>query len=180
MRNLKATHVGLALIGVVALFALRTSDANEQAKSSDNFRVMVTGVISIEDSVVKQIRIEAIPGSHAKITSDKKGGGGLSASAGSVDDRAKQGIITVTVFADHLEWEAGDVNALKFLMSIQGDGSKSLMSDTGPMVTEKQLNDLLTVPLKSGTYEYGTEVPLLRFKDKTYSLTVDAPPTSTP
>ncbi|WP_206036407.1 hypothetical protein, partial [Crateriforma spongiae] len=176
MRNIKTTQVALALLfGIATLFALRTSGADEKIRSSNRFRVTVTNVIGTEDSVVKQIRIDAKPDSHATITSDKKGGGGLSASAGSLDNRPEQGVITVAVLADHVVWNAGDVNALKFLMSIHGNGTKALMSDTGPMVTGKQLKDLIAVSLNSGTYEYNTAVPILKFKDKTFSLTVAAP-----
>ncbi|QEG40176.1 hypothetical protein [Roseimaritima ulvae] len=177
MRNIKTLPVVLALmVGIPTLVALRTSDADETTPSSNHFRVTVTSVIGNGDSVVKQIRIEAKPGSHAKITSDKKGGGGLSALAGSVDNGPGKGVITVTVLADHVEWKAGDVNALKFLMSIEGNGSKALMSDTGPMVADKRLSDLFAVSLKSGTYDCDTEIPILRFNDKTFSLTVTAQP----
>lgn len=180
MRNLKTTHLAIALvIGIATVFVLRPSGAEEKKHSSNRFHVTVTDVIETEDSVVKQIRIDSKPDFRATIASDNKGGGGLSASAGCVVN-TKQGVLTVTVLADHLEWKAGDVNALKFLMSIHGRSSKSLMSDTGPMSTKKQLNDMLTISLTSGTYEYGTAVPMLRFKDRTYFLSVAAPPTSNP
>jgi hypothetical protein len=179
MRNLKTSQLALALmIGIVTLFALGTSGADEEIRSSNHFRVIVTDIIDHEDSVVKQIRIDVKSDSRARISSDKERGGSLSASAGSVENRPEQGVIMVTLLADHVEWEAGNVNALKFLMTIHGNGSKVLMSDTGPMVKEKELNDVFAVSLRSGTYEYGTAVPLLRIKDTTFSLTVAAPSSS--
>lgn len=176
MRNIKATQMALALtISIGTLFGFNISGADEESHVSNRFHITVMDVIGGDDSVVKAIRIESKSDSHAKITSDKKGGGGLSASAGSVDNQPEHGVITVTVLADHVEWKAGDVNALKFRMSIHGNHSKVLMSETGPMVKGKELNDLLAVSLKTGSYEYGTAVPILRFKDRTFSLTVAAP-----
>jgi len=176
MRNFSTSQVALALmIGMAAIFALGISHADEERRSSNRFRVTVTDVIDHEDSVVKQIRIDVKPDARARISSDRKGGGGLSVSAGSVDNRPEQGVIMVTVLADHVEWTAGNVNALKFLMTMHGNSSRVLMSDTGPMVAEKQLNDLFAVSLKSGTYEYGTAVPILRFRNTTFSLTIAAP-----
>ncbi|KAA5546939.1 hypothetical protein FYK55_00500 [Roseiconus nitratireducens] len=176
MRNITTIAATLALaFAITSVFALRPSRANDTERSTPHFRVKVFDVIGSEDSVVKQIRIELEPNSRAKIKSDKKGAGGLSASAGTVAGQPEIGVITVTVLVDHIEWNAGNVNALKFLMSIDGNGSKALMSDSGPMVSGKTVSELLTVLLKSGTYEYGTGVPMLRFKDKIYSLTVTAP-----
>ncbi len=39
------------------------------------------------------------------------------------------------------------------------------------------LNNLLIVEVQSGHYDYGAVVPFLRFKDKAFSLTVNAPET---
>ncbi|QDU42318.1 hypothetical protein Mal52_07740 [Symmachiella dynata] len=178
MWNVKATKAALALvIGSTTLFALTTFAADSAGQPSNHFRVRVTDVIAVDDSVVKQMQIEAKPGCKAEITSDKKGGGGLWTTAGKVEDKGL-GLITVTILVDRVEWKAGEVNALKFLMAIDGNNSKALMSDSGPMSAGKQLNELLSVAMKSGEYEYGKTVPLLKFKDKTYSLTVTAPPAS--
>jgi len=176
MRNLKTTHVALVLlIGIATLFALQVSDAGQSSRSSSHFSVTVTEVIGGEDSVIIQIRIDSRPNCQVKITSDKKGGGGLSALTGGVENRPDQGVITVTILADHVEWEAGGVNAIKFRMSIHGNVPKALMSDIGPMVAGTQLKDLFVVPVKTDTYEYGTAIPVLKFKDTTYSLTVASP-----
>jgi len=175
MRNIKATKIALALIICGGIFfAFNTVGADERNHASNRFHITVMDVVGSNDLVVKTIRIDSKSDCHAKIMSDKKGGGGLSASAGSIGSRPEQGVITVTVLADHVEWQAGDVDALKFRMSIQGNGSKALMSDTGPMATGKQLNDLLAVSVKTGTYAYDTAVPILKFKDRTFSLTVTA------
>jgi len=178
MRIIKTRQVVLTLallVSIAAFFALRAPAADERGNSSNRFRVTVMDVVGGEDSVVKQIRIDAIANSLARITSDQVDGGGVATSAGSVEDRPEEGTITVAVLAVHVEWEAGSVNALKFLMSIDGGSSKALMSNTGPMVTGKQLSDIFSVSLKSGTYEYGTAIPVVRFKDRTFSLTVAAP-----
>jgi hypothetical protein len=39
----------------------------------------------------------------------------------------------------------------------------------------KQLSDILTVPIKSGEYEYGLATKLVTFKGVTYSLVVNRP-----
>ena len=153
------------------------SSVNDSDRPANQFRVTVADVIGVDDVVIKHIRIDAKPGSHARITSNKKSGGGLSASAEPVDGQPDQAVITATVLADHVQWKAGDLNALRFLMSL--NGSNALMSDAGPMVKGKQLNDLLRVLLESGRYKYGTAVPLLRYMDTTFSLTVAAPSSQT-
>jgi len=176
MRRITVGQMAVALlISIGTLLVLETSGANDKGNSSAGFHLTVVDVVGDNGVIVKQLRIDAKPDSLARISTDKKGGGGVSASAGSVDNRPDQGTITVSIFADHIEWKAGNVNALKFFISIQGNGSKALMSDTGPMAKGKQLNDLLAVTVESANYEYGAAIPVLRFKDKTFSLVVTAP-----
>ena len=175
MRNSKATQMALVLAASIGtLFAFNTLGAEGKIHGPNQFHITVTDVVGGDDLVVKNIRIDVKSDAHAKIVSDKKGGGGLSASAGTVDNDRGQGFITVTVLGDHVEWKGGDVNALKFRMSMHGSDS-AVMSDTGPMVAGKRLGELLAVSVKTGSYEYGAEVPILKFKDKTFSLIVAAP-----
>ncbi len=123
-----------AVLTLVISIALTTIAAQDHNRGSDRFHVSVVDVVDETSTIVKQIRNHAKPGTVATIASDRKGGGGVSASAGSQPDQPDHGIVTILVFADHVDWEAGNVNAMKFLMSASSNGSKASMSDTGPMI----------------------------------------------
>lgn len=178
MRSVKRMTVPFALIiGTTVFFILQTSAAEKASQDSHGFRITINDVVHSDDSVVKQIRVDAKPDCHATITSDKAGGGGLSMTTGHIIGRSEPGAITLTVLADHVSWKAGDVNALKFLMSMQSNGSKTLLSDTGPMSSGKRLDDIVVFTAKAGNYNYDTSVPILRFKERVYSLSVATPAT---
>ena len=148
MSRIRRTQTAIAVVfGVATLFALKISDAEDNAQSTNRFRLTVTDVVVRDDVVVKQIRIDAKPDSRARVESDKAGSKALSASARSVAGQPGQGILTVTVLADHFEWKDGDVNLQKDLISIDGNGASSVMSASGPIGKGKKLNDVIAVPL---------------------------------
>lgn len=175
MPNTNRILLTLALaIGTGVLFALPKSDAEEKSQTSHKVRITVTDVLNMRDSIVKHIRIELDPGSRVTIKSDDTE---LSTVAGNVTDQPDQGIVTVAVLADHLEWGKPKTSAFKFMVALSGNGGAKT-SETWPVVAEKQLEDLITVSLKSGDYELDTAIPLLRFKDVSYTLTVTPEPSN--
>ena len=162
-------------VAVAVVCAFQAFSGEDSGEHPEQFRITVLDVLDDHQATVKQIRIECVPESRARLTSHMKGGGGEAALTGIGHDKSKVAAIVVTVFADHVQWEAGNVDALKFILVLSGNGGKAVMSDTGPMDDGTQLSDHLKLSVKSGAYKYGTPVPILQFKDTRYSLTVTAP-----
>lgn len=176
MRNEKPLlRVLLGLAAVVVCIAFHALSAQGNVHHTEQFRVTALEVLEGSDSKVNQIRIECVPGSKARVTSDKEGGGGVSATSGRHPDQSRASAIVVTMLADHVKWEARNVDALKFVLAIQGSGGNAVMSNTGSMEAGKQLSDVVKSSVKSGEYKYGTPIPILRFKDRMFSLTVTGP-----
>ena len=173
MLNITRTFVALALATCAgAFFSVHTSNAEENDRPNGKFRISVTDVLSRPDSLVRHVRVDVKPGSRVTIKSDDTE---LSTLASSPENQPDQSIVTIAVLADHLQWGKPKASAFKFLLSLQGNGD-AYTSSTWPTTTEKQLDDLITVLIKSGSYEQGKAIPFMRFKDLTYSLTVSAEP----
>jgi hypothetical protein len=162
----------LALAGAGAGIWQTCTRAEGTARPDSGFRSRVHEVIKDASVIVTQIEVETVPGASVEVVADKPDrglGGVFMLPPGQAGGPAHA---RVTIFADHVEWKAGPTNVLKFIMSIQGGAGGTSMSDTGPMPEAKRLEDVLTVAINSGEYEYGIATKLATYKDVTYSLVV--------
>ena len=130
-------------------------------------------VIKDANVIVTRIEVESLPGAWLEVVADKPDRGGFSLLANGQPDETAH--TQITIFADHVEWQAGSTNVLNFMMNIKGGAACSSMSNTGPMPEAKRLADVLTVAIKSGEYKYGVATKLATYKDVTYSLVVKKP-----
>ena len=156
-----ATMVGLAVAAVVTA-SLPAPPVGDRAVPEAKFRITAENVIVAEDELVARIEVEARPGATIRVTANAPDRGGLTAVT-------PAGPVRLTVFGDHVRWETGKVDALKFRMSLGG----GVMSDAGPMPEGKsKLSAVLSVAAESGLYPEGDPVPVVTFKGVTYSLVV--------
>jgi hypothetical protein len=168
--------LAVTLAGAGLRAALTWADGRPQPDGS--FRVTVHEVVHDDSIVVTQIDIETRPGSTVALSSDKdkRGGTTFRSDATSPNRPAGPARVRVIVFADQVEWKAGETTLVKFMVghkvgSISGSTSETVSMPAGA----KQLSDLLTVPIKSGQYKYGSATTLAAFKGVTYSLLVTGP-----
>jgi hypothetical protein len=146
--------------------------AGEKRSSDQRFVVKVSELIHEDDIIVTQVEIEAQPGSIVEVISDKPNRGGITAASPeptSVDRSPRTRLI---LFGDHVVWEAGSTNVLKFMMKIKAGSGTATMTNTGPMPKEKRLEETLSVLIEPGEYQFEAATKLVRFQDVTYSLIV--------
>ena len=145
---------------------------DQQGSHRENFRVTVTKLIHEEDIIVTQVEIEARPGCYVEVVSDKQNRGGVGAASSEPSQANRSPRTRLTIVGDHVVWDAGSVNALKFLMRIASGSSTAAMTNTGPMPRDKRLAEAVSVLIEPGEYGYGEVSRLVRFQDVTYSLVV--------
>ena len=122
-----------------------------------------------------RLEIEAQPGSIVEVIADKPGRGGVAAPCPSSPVPIICPGTQLVIFADHVVWEAGSTNALKFMMKIKAGSGTATMINTGPMPKGKSLAETLSVIIKPGEYRYEEATKLAKFQDVTYSLVVRRP-----
>jgi hypothetical protein len=173
----------LGLVGVFSIVAAAWTlgvqagtPAHDKAPPDGRFRVTVNEVLREDTTISIQVGVDALPGSYVDVNSDKPDRGGVGSASPPPAHPHGSSHTQVVVFADHVVWEAGSVNALKFVMRAQGSpGSGATMSNTGPMPEGKRLMDVVKVLIEPGEYPYGVATKLVTFKDVTYSLVVRYP-----
>jgi RNA polymerase sigma factor (sigma-70 family) len=151
--------------------------ADEKAPADGSFRIAVNEVLNDDSTVVKQIRIEAVPGSTIDVScDDKRRMNTLTADLGEPNEPNEPSSAQLIVFADHVEMEEGSTSAVKFVIGFKAGKISSGTSKTEPMPADaKVLSDVLNVQIKSGEYTYGQEMKLVTFMGATYSFVVKSP-----
>ena len=132
----------------------------------------VSELIHEDDIIVTQVEIEAQPGSMVEVISDKPNRGGVSAASPEPTQVDPSPRTRLVIIGDHVVWEAGSTNVLKFKMKIKAGSATATMTNTGPMPKDKRLADTLSVLIEPGEYRYEAATRLVRVKDVTYSLVV--------
>src|SRR4051812_9117613 len=100
------------LIGVAAW----THGGHVGAGANESFRLTVDEVVHEDSIIVTRVGIETGSDSRVRVVSDKPNRGGLSTAARPGGEPPTQ----VVIFGDHVRWEAGSTNALKFMMKAVG------------------------------------------------------------
>jgi hypothetical protein len=173
MVNVNRPLAGLALaICAGTIFSIQSSGSDGEGQSKGKVRVSVTDVQSLSDSLVVHVRMDLESGARVTIKSDDTE---LSTLANSVGSQPDHGIVTIAVLADRLEWGSPKENAIKFLLSLHGKAAANT-SETWRTTAGQELDDLITVTIKSGDYKLDKPMPFLKFKGKTYSLIVVTEP----
>jgi RNA polymerase sigma-70 factor (ECF subfamily) len=140
-----------------------------------SFRVTVNDILSEETTLVTQIDLETPPGARIELLSDK---GKEVGTAITSDKPQANGLchLRVLVFADQVQVEKDGPSVVKFMLYYKLGGISSSSSETVPLpVQAKVLGDVLTLPMKSGTYKFGQSTKLATFQGTTYTLTVTMP-----
>jgi len=148
------------------------SHADDKGLPDQRFVVKVSELILEDDLIATQLEIEALPGSFVEVISDKPNRGGVMAASPEPThvDRAPR--TRLIIFGDHVVWEAGSTNVLKFMMQIKAGSATATMMNTDSMPKGKRLADTLSVLIEPGEHRYDAATKLVRFKDVTYSLIV--------
>jgi hypothetical protein len=149
--------------------------AAEKGLPGQSFVVKVSELIRENDILVTQVEIEAEPGTSVEIISDKSDRGGVTITTPEPTGVTRSARTRLTIFGDHVVWEAGPTNILKFLMKIKAGSASATMMSTGPMPKDKRLAETLSVLIDRGEYRYEAATRLVRFEDVTYSLVVKRP-----
>ena len=145
---------------------------DEKASLDQGFVVKVSELVHEDDIIVTQVEIEAQPGSTVEVISDKPNRGGIMAASPEPTSVDRSPRTRLTIFGDHVVWEAGSTDVLKFMMKIKAGSGTATMTNTGPMPKEKRLAETLSVLIEPGEYQYEAATRLVRFQDVTYSLIV--------
>jgi hypothetical protein len=148
--------------------------ADEKSPPDQSFVVKVSEILHEDDLIVTQVEIEAQPGTIVEVISDKPNRGGVVAASPEPTELDRTPRTRLMLFGDHVVWEAGSTNVLKFMMKIKSGSGTAIMSNTGPMPKGKRLADALSVLIEPGSYRYEAATKLVRFQDVTYSLVVRA------
>src|SRR4051794_17939394 len=109
----------LALLPVVASALLLPGvpamvHADEKAPPEQSFVVNVSKILHEDDLIVTLVEIEAQPGSTVEVISDKPNRGGIMAASPEPTDLDRTPRTRLIFFGDHVVWEAGSTNVLKF------------------------------------------------------------------
>lgn len=163
----------LAVLAVLAIFAGNVADRfrirdGVRPVSEGKFRVTTQDVVQDDDTLVCRIEIESHPGVTVRITSDIPGRGSLTVVVPA--EPAPAAPVRLMVFGDHVRWEAGRVDALKFLMRLDG----ASISDTGSVPPNMaKLSEVLSITARSGEHPEGDPIPVVTLKGTAYSLVVE-------
>jgi Domain of unknown function (DUF1877) len=149
--------------------------AAEKGLPGQSFVVKVSELIHENDIIVTQVEIEADPGTSVQVISDKSGRGGVTITTPEPTAVNRSARTRLTILGDHVVWDAGPTNLLKFMMKIKAGSASATMMTTGPMPKDKRLAETLSVLIEPGEYRYEAATRLVRFEDVTYSLVVKRP-----
>ena len=174
MKRLYSILAVLPLVGTALLVHgfPAVTHADEKGLPDQSFVVKVSELIHEDDIIVTQVEIEAQPGSFVEVISDKPDRGGVAAASPEPTGVDRSPRTRLIIFGNHVVWEAGSTNVLKFMMKIKAGSGTATMMNTGPMPKDKRLADTLSVLIESGEYRYEATTRLVRFEDVTYSLVV--------
>ena len=103
------TFVGMSLLlhGVPAVI-----HADEKGLPDQSFVVKVSELIREDDIIVTQVEIEAQPGTSVEVISDKPDRGGVTVATPEPTEVDRSPRTRLTIFGDHVVWEAGPTNLL--------------------------------------------------------------------
>lgn len=174
MKKLHLILAVLALIGTTLLVCgvPGVNHADEKRLPDQSFVVKVSELIHEDDISVTQVEIEAQPGTSVEVISDKPDRGGVTVATPEPTELDRSPRTRLTIFGDHVVWEAGPTNLLKFMMKMKAGSGTATMTTTGPMPKGKRLAEMLSVLIEPGEYHYEAPTRLVRFEDVTYSLVV--------
>jgi hypothetical protein len=172
--KISASAVLLSALAVAGLRQVPTRAAVSAAIYDGTYRVATNEVLIDDSTVVKQLRIEALPGSRIEVWSDdKRGANKLSAVLSAPIHPIGPSTAQLIVFADQVELNDGSTNAVKFLLGFKAGSISTGTSNTTAMPNgSNRLSDVLKVHIQSGEYSYGQETKLLTFMGVTYSVVV--------
>jgi hypothetical protein len=169
-----ATALLLAFAGV-GYHQATTRAAVSVVPYDGTFRVTANDVLSGESTFVRELRIEALPGSTIEVSSDdKRVANALYAEVGGTIHPIGLSTAQLILFADQVEFKEDGANAVKFLIGYKS-GTISLATSKTKAMPEgaEQLSDVLKVHVKSGVYTYGQQTRLVSFMGVTYTLVVN-------
>ncbi|MDG3008146.1 hypothetical protein [Paludisphaera mucosa] len=176
-RGIVALIAAASLALIVAAVGRAGARSSGQELPAGSFRVSVQEVLRDGDTIVSRVEIETAPGASVRVVSDKPNRGGLAAAA---PDTARPdgapAVVRLTLLGDHVVWKAGQVDALKFMLHLDGDSGRATFSETGPIPpSKKTLADVLSMALEPGVYREGTSAKLVTVGETTYSVLVGGP-----
>ena len=168
-----ATAFLVALAGVGHRQAT-TSAAVSPVLCDEIFRVATNDVLNDDNTFVRQLNIDALPGSIIEVLSDdKRVANSLYAELGSAIHPVGLSTAHLTLFADQFELKEDGVNAVKFLIGYKSGSISISTSKTKAMPKDaERISDVLKVHLKPGAYNYGQQTKLLTFMGVTYNFVV--------
>jgi hypothetical protein len=174
MKRLFLNLVVLPLIGTPLLVhgIPAVTRADEKGSPDQSFVVKVSELIHEDDIIVTQVDIEAQPGSFVEVTSDKPDRGGVTVATPEPTEVDRSPRTRLTIFGDHVVWEAGPTNLLKFMMKLMAGSRTATMMTTGPMPKGKRLAEMVSVLIEPGQYRYEAATRFVKFENVTYSLVV--------
>ncbi len=167
-----AAVVAMTLAGA-GLWQARTL-ADGDAQASGTFQVTVNEVINTNNAVVVQIGIDAPTGSVIEIfvEKDRRAGNDLSVEFGEPKQAGRLPHLDLVILADQVELKEGGPSSVKLLWAYKVVGISSTASRMEPIQGDKQLSDVLSVPLKSGEFKFGESTKVLTLNGKSYVLLV--------
>ena len=170
---MKRQNFAVAVLAVLVVFTVLAANqagvrGGVRPVSEGKFRVTTQDVVQDGDTLVCRMEIEALPGVTVRIASDVPGRGGLTVVVPA--EPAPAAPVRLTVFGDHVRWEAGRVDALKFLMRLDGASISNIGSVPPNMA---KLSEVLSVTARSGEYPEGDPVPVVTLNGTAYNLVVE-------
>jgi hypothetical protein len=137
--------------------------------------VTINDVLNNYNTCVRQLRIEALPGSTIEVLSDdNRVAGGLYAELGAPTYPIGLSTAHLILFADQVELKEDGANAAKFLIGYKSGPTSLATSKTKAMPQgAEKLSDVLKVHVKSGVHNYGQQTKFVTFMGVTYTLLVN-------
>jgi len=191
-KSLVAAVAGFLLLGIAGASWI-VGRAGQVPDGS--FRVAVQEVIRDDDLLVTQVEIETRPTAYVHLSDGRSPGGGMSARMPEavpparpwwlkkwplslIDPGARAPSRTpsrmkLTILGDRVGHGPHDL--LKFRVQAKTDGGSTMFSSVGPQPAGKRLPDSLSVLIAPGIHREGQAIPAIRFENRIYHLTVDAP-----
>jgi hypothetical protein len=144
--------------------------------SEESFHVKLKEVCHDDSTLVIQIDVETPARSTVVVSKDRGAHGGIriSSSAGDSDRPDGRSHLQLVILADRVKLKVGSTTAVKFVLGYKIGSISGSTGETVSIPTDgKQLADFLSVPIKSGVYQYGQPTKLVIFNGVTYNLVVN-------
>ncbi len=184
LKTMRTTRIKI-VAAVLATFLLAGAGiwqartwADGKSSKDGTFHATVTNVVNDDSVIVTRIEIDTPPGSKIEVFSDTNKRGNYLLSSDSPGSAGPDGNahFELIVLGDHVETKDHSANIVKFMLAYRVGGISGSTSDADPFpANAKQLSDILTVPIKSGDYQFGTSTKVATFKGATYIIVVTKP-----